>query len=143
MYINSIIYRFNDGHLQIKRPFKVVKETKDSYVTGAMSYLKEEINKVIVKQSGKYVYLKLSMIDTDEKTLRNVLSQWFIEKSIDVKNKIYKTVEQECSGCGKHFYIEYCSDGNYKYIGGACGCLATFHPVDGEPSFEEWLELIK
>lgn len=84
MYINSIIYRFNDNFLQIKRPFKIVAETKDSYVTGANSYLKEEINKVIVKQSGKYVYVKLSMIDTDENTLREVLSQWFIEKSKDI-----------------------------------------------------------
>lgn len=85
MYINSIIYRFNDNFLQLKRPFKIVAETKDSYVTGANSYLKEEINKVIVKQVGNYIYVKLSMIDTDEETLRNVLSQWFIEKSKDVK----------------------------------------------------------
>lgn len=85
MYINSIIYRFNDNFLQIKRPFKIIAETKDSYITGANSYLKNEINKCIVKQSEKYIYVKLSMIDTDEETLRNVLSQWFIEKSKDVK----------------------------------------------------------
>ena len=62
----------------------------------------------------------------------------------DIKaKKIYKTVEQECSGCGKHFYLKYCSDGNYEYIGEVCDCLATFHPVDGEPSFAEWMEHIK
>ena len=57
--------------------------------------------------------------------------------------KIYKTVEQECSGCGKHFHLKYCSDGNYEYIDGVCDCLATFRPVNGEPSFREWMEQIK
>ena len=85
MYINSIIYRFNDNFLQIKRPFKIVAETKDSYITGANLYLKNEINKCVVKQCGQYIYVKLSMIDTDEETLRNVLSQWLIERSKDVK----------------------------------------------------------
>lgn len=33
-------------------------------------------------------------------------------------DKIYKTVEQICEGCGKHFYLEYCSDGTYLYVGG-------------------------
>lgn len=85
MYINSIIYRFNDGYIQIKRPFKVVKETEDSYVTGANVYFKNEINKPIVKQSGKYIYVKLSMIDTDEETLKEILSEWFIDKSKHIK----------------------------------------------------------
>ena len=85
MYINSIIYRFNDGYIQIKRPFKVVKETEDSYVTGANVYFKNEINKPIVKQSGKYIYVKLSMIDTDEETLKEMLSEWFIDKSKHIK----------------------------------------------------------
>lgn len=58
-------------------------------------------------------------------------------------DKIYKTVEQECSGCGNHFYLKYCSDGSYEYIGKVCTCLATFHPVDGEPSFGQWINLIK
>lgn len=58
-------------------------------------------------------------------------------------DKIYKTVEQECHGCGKHFYLEYCSDGTYEYVGEVCDCLATFHPVDGELSFAEWMEHIK
>ena len=57
--------------------------------------------------------------------------------------KIYKTVEQECDGCGKHFHIRYCSDGTYEYIGEVCDCLASFHPVNGEPSISEWIEQIK
>lgn len=85
MYINSIIYRFNDGHLQIKRPFKIIKETEDSYITGVMPYMKNEINKPIVKQAGNYIYVKLCMIDTDEETLRAVLSEWFIEQGKDIK----------------------------------------------------------
>ena len=62
---------------------------------------------------------------------------------IERDTKIYKIVEQECSGCGKHFHLKYCSDGNYEYIDEVCDCLATFHPVDGEPSFAEWIEHIK
>lgn len=85
MYINSIIYRFNDNHIQVGRPFKVIKETKDSYITGVMSYLKSEINKPIVKQGGNCIYVKLCMIDTNEETLREVLSEWFVEKSKDIK----------------------------------------------------------
>lgn len=57
--------------------------------------------------------------------------------------KIYKTVEQECDGCGKHFYVRYCSDGTYEYIGEVCTCLASFRPVNGEPSISEWIEQIK
>lgn len=62
---------------------------------------------------------------------------------IEHNTKIYKIVEQECSGCGKHFHLKYCSDGNYEYIDGVCDCPATFHPVDGEPSFSEWMEQMK
>lgn len=55
-------------------------------------------------------------------------------------NVIYKTVEQECTRCGKHFNIRYCSKGFYDYVGNTCGCIAPFHPVDGEPSITEWLD---
>lgn len=58
-------------------------------------------------------------------------------------DKTYTTVEQECDGCGKHFYLKYCSDGTYEYIGEVCDCLASFHPVNGEPSISEWIEQIK
>lgn len=57
--------------------------------------------------------------------------------------KIYKIVEQECHGCGKHFYLEYCSDGTYEYIGIVCDCDADFSPVNGEPSIQEWINSIK
>lgn len=58
-------------------------------------------------------------------------------------DKIYKTVEQICEGCGKHFYLEYCSDGTYSYIGEVCECDAEFHPVDGEISISEWMETLQ
>ena len=64
-------------------------------------------------------------------------------KALEEKYGTYKIVEQECGGCGKHFHLKYCSDGNYEYIDEVCDCLATFHPVDGEPSFSEWMEHIK
>lgn len=62
---------------------------------------------------------------------------------VETIDKIYKTVEQECDGCGKHFYLKYCSDGTYEYIGEVCTCLASFHPVNGEPSISEWIGQIK
>lgn len=57
--------------------------------------------------------------------------------------KIYKTVEQICEGCGKHFYLKYCSDETYEYVGEVCDCEAGFHPVEGEPSVSEWMETLK
>lgn len=67
----------------------------------------------------------------------------FVIKHKIKDSKIYKTVEQECSSCGKHFHIKYCSDGSYEYIDGVCDCLASFHPVNGEPSISEWIGQIK
>ena len=58
-------------------------------------------------------------------------------------DKIYKTVEQVCEGCGNHFYLKYCSDGTYEYVGEICDCTSTFHPVEGEPSPSEWIETLK
>lgn len=58
-------------------------------------------------------------------------------------DKIYKTVEQVCHGCGKHFYLEYCSDGTYEYVGVVCDCEDGFSPVEGEPSISEWMETLK
>ena len=64
------------------------------------------------------------------------------EKGYDMK-KIYKTVEQICESCGKHFYLKYCSDGTYEYIGEVCDCESDFHPVEGEPSIPEWIDTLK
>lgn len=57
--------------------------------------------------------------------------------------KVHKTAEQECHGCGKRFYLRYCSDGTYKHIGESCDCEADFSPVDGELSISEWIEYLK
>lgn len=58
-------------------------------------------------------------------------------------DKKYKVVEQVCEVCGKHFYLRYCSDGSYEYIGDTCDCEEFFRPIDGEPSISEWLEKLK
>lgn len=58
-------------------------------------------------------------------------------------NKTYKIVEQICESCGKHFYLNYCSDGTYRYVEGTCDCEADFHPVDGEPTISEWIKTLK
>ena len=58
-------------------------------------------------------------------------------------DKIYKTVEQECACCGKHFYLKYCSDGTYEYVGEVCDCEDGFYPVDGEPSISQWMETLR
>lgn len=52
-------------------------------------------------------------------------------------DKIYRVVEHICNCCGKHFYLKYCSDGTYEYVGEVCDCEADFHPVEGEPSISE------
>lgn len=59
-----------------------------------------------------------------------------------VQDKIYQNVEQECSCCGKRFFLKYCSDGTYEYDGHVCDCIATFHPVAGEPTISTWLDQI-
>ena len=58
-------------------------------------------------------------------------------------DKIYKIVEQICEGCGKHFYLKYCSDGTYEYVGEVCDCEDGFSAVDGDPSISEWMETLK
>lgn len=58
-------------------------------------------------------------------------------------DKIYKTVEQVCEECGKHFYLKYCSDGTYEYVGEVCECEAGFQPVVDELSISEWLKTLK
>ncbi len=57
-------------------------------------------------------------------------------------DKIYKIAEQICEDCGKHFYLEYCSDGTYTYVGEVCDCDTGFHPIDGEMSISEWMETL-
>lgn len=58
-------------------------------------------------------------------------------------DKVHKTVEQECHGCGKHFYLRYCSDGTYEYIGEVCDCEADFSPVGEGLSISEWIGYLK
>lgn len=58
-------------------------------------------------------------------------------------DKIYRVAEQICSVCGKHFYLKYCSDGTYEYVGKVCDCEADFRPIEGQPSISEWMESLK
>lgn len=58
-------------------------------------------------------------------------------------DKIYRVVEQICNCCGKHFYLKYCSDGTYEYIGEICNCEADFNPVEGEPTISEWMKTLQ
>ena len=58
-------------------------------------------------------------------------------------DKVYRTAEQECHSCGKHFYLKYHSDGTYEYVEEVCDCDTDFSPVEGELSISEWLEYLK
>lgn len=58
-------------------------------------------------------------------------------------NKQYKEVPQVCNDCNSIFVIRYCSDGTYDYVSEPCECESEFHPVEGKPTFAEWLESIK
>ena len=49
------------------------------------------------------------------------------------------TVLQQCNCCGKHFRLEYMSNGTYSYLDNTCDCESDFTPIDG-PSINEWLE---
>lgn len=106
--------------------------------------LSEIISDVIYKENQNAIDTGYDVLCNATEYLADKIAEAICNcNGIEIVEKIYKIVEQECSGCGKHFHLKYCSDGNYEYIDEVCDCLATFHPVDGEPSFGEWMNHIK
>lgn len=84
MNITIALYSFYDDKVYIKVPFKIIKETEKCYFTEKGRYLKSQIGETILHDKTHYPYLQLTMIDADEKELRDVLSKWFTEKAFRV-----------------------------------------------------------
>ena len=87
MNINIIIYTFHTGKVIIKVPFEIVKETEKCFFTEHGRYLKSEIGEPILRSTTNYPYIELTMIDVDEKTLREELSKWFVDKAQHIKEE--------------------------------------------------------
>ena len=86
MNITSIIYAFHNNEVIVKAPFEIVRETEKCFFTkNGCRYLKWEIDKPFLKSATQYPYIELVMIDADEETLREGLSQWFTNKARQVR----------------------------------------------------------
>ena len=86
MNITIGIYLFHSNEVIIKVPFEIIKETEKCYFTNERRYLKSEIGTPILKSVITYPYIELVMVDADEKTLRDGLSQWFTDKAYRIWN---------------------------------------------------------
>lgn len=86
MNITGIYYTFHNNKVITKVPFKIVKETENCFFTdNGCRYLKSEIGRSVLKSRTQYPYIELVMIDADEKTLREGLSKWFVNKSYQIQ----------------------------------------------------------
>ena len=85
MNITIGLYAFHDHKVFIKVPFKIVKETDKCFFTEHGRYLKSEIGYPMLRSATTYPYIELVMVDADEKTLREKLSQWFSNKAEQIK----------------------------------------------------------
>ena len=88
MNITSIIYTFHSRQVIVKVPFEIIRETEKCFFTEHGRYLKSEIGIPALKSTTAYPYIELVMIDADEKTLREKLSQWFTNKANWIKEAI-------------------------------------------------------
>lgn len=86
MNITSIYYIFETGKIIVKEPLEIIKETENCYFVNKGRYLKYEIDVVQHKSRTQYGYLELVMIDADEKTLREKLSEWFVNEANRITN---------------------------------------------------------
>ena len=85
MNITTAVYLFDIDEVIVKVPFEIVKETKLCYFTNNGRYMKTKMNKPILKSATNYPYVEIHMVDADEVTLRNELSNWFTDKAMEIK----------------------------------------------------------
>ena len=85
MNITIIIYTFHNNKVIAKVPFEIVRETKKCFFTEHGRYLKSEIGEPILRSVTNYPYIELTMVDADEKTLREELSKWFTDRAYEIK----------------------------------------------------------
>lgn len=60
-----------------------------------------------------------------------------------MKERKYLDAEQECIACGHKFIVRYWEDEDLDYVTEPCDCSAEYQPVEGNPSFSQWLKSIK
>lgn len=84
MNITIGIYLVHLNKVIIKQPFGIKRETEKCYYTEHGRYLKADIGTPIIKSMSQYPYVEVVMIDADEETLREKLSQWFTDKAYEV-----------------------------------------------------------
>ena len=90
MNITNIFYEFDSNKVTVENPYEVIKETEKCYFYkhefGTGRILKDEVGKVLKRRAygGNSSYLQLTMIDTDERKLREELSKWFTEEAYRV-----------------------------------------------------------
>ena len=102
MDISIITYDFDRSKVAVRGPYEIVKETDKCYFyTYTEKYLghtyhkqrkilKDRIGKIIHRKAygGTPPYLELSMIDVNERVLREKFSGWFTDEA-------YKVIEQK------------------------------------------------
>lgn len=89
MFITGVNYYFDEDKTFVKVPAEIVKETEHCYYTKiGCRYNKNEIGIPELKSKNSYPYIKLVMIDADEDTLREKLSEWFVKKAEETKKGI-------------------------------------------------------
>lgn len=90
MNITSIFYDFDSNKITISEPYEITKETEKCYFYerkyGNGRILKNEVGKVLNRSAygGNSSYLQLTMIDADERKLREELSKWFTKEAYRV-----------------------------------------------------------
>lgn len=87
MNITIAVYYIQNGHVVIKKPFEVERETPKCLFTKDARYLKSELNIPKLKSSTIYPYIEVVMVDADEQTLRDVLATWFEIEAIRVSGR--------------------------------------------------------
>lgn len=88
MIIRKMTYSFWSDRLWISEPWEVIKETETCYYIGdTYGFFKSEIDKPIARYRTNDPYIVLAMIDTDEETMRKVMTKWFQERIDKILNK--------------------------------------------------------
>lgn len=88
MKICKVLYEFNYDFLKIIGPYQICKETEKYYIAkDGKKIAKENFGEVVLKSPAGYPYLELNTEETDEKVLREQISNWFTNTAERMKTK--------------------------------------------------------
>lgn len=99
MNITIAVYYFQNGHVVIKKPFEVERETPKCLFTKNARYLKSELDVPRLKSPTIYPYIEVVMVDADEETLRNALAGWFEKEVLLISGREVRRT-RSCPECG-------------------------------------------